>query len=573
MKFKGFPFGVGLPLSNSFQFGGTSGGGGGGSTAADFAVSAARILNRNSPGARASVTTGTGTVTHTQYSTDSTINGTTLVGGGVTDEKDVPMGYSCPIRGTWILTSPQDPVDPTPNLNFANGMSNLFIFEGQVFEFKGGSLGEGSFAIRWSEDGGTVWHQRYYASSGESAWEQFDFGSVATRIVEVIGCDQTLAINGYNFDTGATPPAAYTDDDLPLITMFGDSYVFGQGADDEGAGGTNVNGQNAINGQTRKLGEELGCLQVRNHGLRGNRFSNVQANRSNYADRLTGGIYPTVAEVDYSLDAAGTGARDLWIIPSTINDDSGGPDTPIGLVQEADTADAFRRLRAAQPNAMIMFPIGARAPQFTESDRWLDNYKNGFTSVFGTDEAGWIEQGVYLLDGSRRDGADWTPAGLEGSSAYFGQAADDPGHPTAAGHAYLAEKYAEGVIYMAQQIAIAATAEGYGTDLWDPAEASVDPEWTDNGDGSYTKPGAGNGSVSLLSPSITGGEAYVMRVTIDPGMVGELRVRLGGGDNVSLTAAGDYAFVLDDRSSAGLIIQGLPTFSGTIRDISIIRLV
>ncbi len=536
------------------------------STALLFAESATKILNRNSPAARASVVDGTGDVTLTIYSTDSTINGTSLSGGGLVDEKDVPFGYSCPIRGSWILTEPQDPIDPDPSLNFANGMSNLFVFEGQAFEFKGGTLGAGSFALRWSEDNGTTWKQIYNASSNDSNWYQFDFGSVDTRIVEVIGCDQTLALNGYNFDTGTTPPLAHSDPDLPMVTMFGDSYVFGQNADapDNLSGGSNANDQNALNGQTRKLGEYLGCLQVRNHGLRGNRFSGGQSNRSKYADRLTGGVYPTVAEALVDIDS-GTVERDLFIIPSTVNDD--------GLSYDGERrtacAEAFSRLRELQPNCMIMFPVGARAPQWLERDEWLDDYKNGFIDTFGTTESEWIENGAYLLDGSRRDGANWTPAGAEGSLDTFGGSAYDPGHPTEIGHDLLAQKYSEGVIYMAQEIVKSATAEGFGTELFDDNFTNIGSLWTDNLDSTYTcvSDGVNPSSLGLNIPEIEGGQAYVVRVTVSDSS-GELRVRLGGGDNNSITSDGDYVFVLDDNSSSGLIFQAMLTFSGTISNIS-----
>jgi hypothetical protein len=537
------------------------------STALLFADSAAKLLNRNSPASRASVVDGSGDVTFTIYNTNSTINGTPLTGGGLVDEKDVPFGYSCPIRGGWILTEPQYPIDPDPSLNFANGMSNLFVFEGQVFEFKSGNLGAGSFAVRWSEDDGITWKQIYQGSSDDQNWYQFDFGSAGTRIVEVIGCDQTLALNGYNFDTGTTPPAAYEDATLPMVTMFGDSYVFGQNADayDNTSGdGTNANDQNAIFGQTRVLGEYLGCLQVRNHGLRGNRFSPGQTNRSKYADRLSGGVYPTVAEALVDIDS-GTVDRDLFIIPSTVNDDGPGNDG----VRRTACAEAFSRLRELQPNCMIMFPVGARAPQWTESETWLDDYKNGFADVFGSSESEWIENGAYLHDGSRRDGADWTPSGAEGSSIYFGELGYDTGHPTQLGHDLLAQKYSEGAIYMAKEIVKSAVDQGFGTELFDDNWTNIGSNWTDNGNDTYTctPDGINPSSLGLNIPEIEGGQAYVVRLTVDLS-AGELRVRLGGGSNQSITSSGSYSFVLDDNSSAGLILQGMITFLGTVSNVS-----
>jgi len=59
----------------------------------------------------------------------------------------------------------------------------------------------------------------------------------------------------------------------------------------------------------------------------------------------------------------------------------------------------------------------------------------------------------------------------------------------------------------------------------------------------------------------------VVRLSVDM-TAGELRVRLGGGDNNSITTSGDYVFVLDDNSSAGLIFQAMLSFSGTVSNIS-----
>lgn len=547
----------------------------------DFVTAAARVLNRNSPGARASVVDGSNDVTFTIYDTASTINGASLTGGGVVDERDMPPGYSFPIRGKWILTSAQDPIDPTPNQTFAPGMSTTFIFEGQVFEFKGGVLGTGAFAMRWSDDGGKIWKQIYRSSSDDQHWYQFDFGSAATRIVEVIGCSQTIAINGFNFDTGPSVPAAWTDVDLPLVTMFGDSYVFGQNADDLGPGqeATDGDDQNAVNGMTRKLGEYLGCLQVRNQGLRGNHFSPADVavgggyqapTKSNYADRLSGGAYPDFAEAALDLDAGGV-MRDLFVIPSTVNDDA----LKFEGKRRAEIAKAFRRLRQLQPNCMILFPVGARAPQWGEGELWLEAYQEGFRDVFGQTEAEWIANGAYLHDGSRRDGANWIPAGAEGSSPFFGDGVvnGDSGHPTAAGHDYLAGKYAEGAIYLAEQIAIAAVKEGYGTELWQTADLSVDGTWVDNGDGSYSKPAGSNFSLSLVSDGITDGEVYVISLDVDPDMVGELRVRMFSGTNEILDAPGSYSFIQEGAANGRLIVQGLINFGGTIRNVSCRRLV
>ncbi len=539
-------------------------------TAADFAIAAAKILNRNSPGSRASVTDGTGLATITVYNTASTINGLSLSGGGEVDEATVPYGCSGAIRGEWIITSPQDPIDDPVHLNFANGMSHLFIYEGQKFEFKGGILTAGSFAVRWSDDGGTTWYQLYQPDSNDQNWYQVDFGSVATRIVEVIGCDQTLAINGYNFDTGSTPPAAYVDAELPMVTIFGDSYAFGQNADtldNTTGGGTNPNDQNAIYGQARRLGEYLGCLQVRNHGLRGNRFSPGQATRSNYADRISGGVYPAAAEALYNGDS-GTATRDLFVIPSTVNDDTGSPNPE----RRPAIAEAFRRLRELQPNCMILFPVGARAPHWNESDHWLGDNKNGFMDTFGATEAEWIANGAYLLDGSRRDGANWTPSGAEGSLPTFGGVGFDTGHPTQTGYDLLAQKYSDGAIYAAREIVKKAVTEGFGTELFYDNWTSISLNWVDNGDLTYSADGTDTGSLSLNIPEFETGKAYVIGLTVDV-TAGELRVRLAGGAYQAVTVSGDYQFVLDDRTFAGLIVQGLTSFIGTVSNVSVRSLI
>lgn len=541
---------------------------GGGAAALQFAPSAAKILNRNSPGARATVSDYAGsTVILTEYSGASTITGGT--GNGQVDEEDMPVGWSGGPRQSPMIISPQTDPSP-PNTTYAPGNSVLFTYTGQVFELKTGlSSTAGSLAFRWSEDNGTTWEQIYFAGPSDSQnWIQLDFGSAASRVVEVICCDQNYTPNGFNFDTGPTAPPGFTDENMPNYVMFGDSYVFGQNADDTGSGTSSaVNNQLAIYGQTRKLGEHLGSLQARNHGLRGNRFADTQTNRSDFGDRISGGVFGTTyGEAYLDLDQQGTN-RDLWVIPSTINDDGPGHD---GL-RKTGAIKAFQNLRAAHPNMMIMFPVGARAPQFSEGTVWLSDYKEAFAEVFGSTEAEWIENGAYLLDGSRAEGANWTPSGAEGSSPLFGAVGQDSAHPTAAGHDFLAEKYADGAIYMAEQVVISATAQGFGTDVWAAGTPTVGALWTDNGDGSFIKTSASNSSINLISPDIVAGEAYVARVTADPGMTGELRVRLGGGTSESITAAGDHVFVLDDNTNGQLILQGL-TFTGTIRGISLHRL-
>jgi hypothetical protein len=367
-----------------------------------FAAAALKVLKVNAVDNKRTVSDGSASVTITEYEADSTINGTSLTGGGMVDEADVPSFLSGDVFINWIIKQPANElVGHNSPLTFAPGSSKCFLFSGQVFEFAHGKIGAASCTIRWSNDGGQTWLQAYtqWAYNVAKKWIQVDFGSAAPRVVEVICEDQGLQTYGFNFDTGDTPPAPFIDFDVPLIQAFGDSYVFGQGSGDFGNGiDEHPNNQRATSGTARKMSEHIGGLQVFPHGLRSNGFAaqyKATPTQSNYADRIK---CPTIPEFS---EGSLYGPLDLVVIPSTINDDVPGAD----LIRRDSTAAAFANMRELQPDALILFPVGARPPQFGERDVWLDDYKNGFNDVFGTTEAEHIANGVYLHDGSRRQRA------------------------------------------------------------------------------------------------------------------------------------------------------------------------
>jgi len=372
----------------------------------------------------------------------STINGRTLAQGGIVLTPSVPDGPSGPMNADsrWVVT--KDPsVQVESNRTFAPGNSKLFTFTGQKFDFKVAITSGKSFTLRWSTDNGLTWGQSGPHVPTLVSWALVDFGSAATRVVEVICEDQILQTYGFNFDNGLTP-AAWSDPDIPLGAGFGDSYIFCQGTDD--AAIYTANKQQATAGMTRQMAEYLGFLQIRNHGFRTNGFSNDQANvQSKFKDRLD-----LPAPADHALsEGLVMGTMDFVVTAGSINDNS----VTFDAERLADVTDYFTRLRAMQPTALIVLALGATPPQNGEGTSWHDDMINGFKAVFGANESAWVANGAYLLDGTRATGANWVPAGATGSSAYF-PGTGDTVHPNAAGHAFFGQKYGDALLYLAQQV-------------------------------------------------------------------------------------------------------------------------
>jgi len=407
-----------------------------------FAASAQKIVDawaakqtvNRSPASPPTVTLGNTGV--------STINGRALNQNGIVPTTSIPDGYSAPMNADsrWIVTKAAS-TQIESNRTYAPGNSKMPIFTGQAFDFKASVSSGKAFSIRWSEDNGATWNEVGPYVCTLSSWTLVDFGSAATRVVELICEDQAFQTYGFNFDTGTTPPEAwaYTG---PAGVMLGDSYVFNQGA---GAIVGLSNNQHATKGMCRQMAEYLGFLQIRNHGFRTNGWSNTQSGvQSNFKDRID---LPAPADNALSEGIVMGANRDFVVVPTSINDASATFDG----TRRTDVSTALARLRAMQPNALIVVPFGANAPQLAEPTNWLNDMKNGFNDVFGTTEAEWIANGAYFIDGSRAAGAAWVPAGVAGSSAYF-PASGDPQHPNTAGHAFFGEKYGDGLLYLAQQI-------------------------------------------------------------------------------------------------------------------------
>ena len=401
------------------------------------AWAAKQTLNR-SPSSPPTITVGS--------TANSTINtGQTLAMGGLTPTPSVPDGYSgpCNADSRWVVTKDAS-TQVESNRTFAPGNSKLFVFTGQKFDFKAAIVSGKSFTIRWSTDNGLTWNEVGPTPIGAaSCWCLVDFGSAATRVVEVLCEDQLLQTYGFNFDTGAAAPAAWSyPSNFPLGAMFGDSYVFCQGTDD--AAVYTSNKQWATKGMTRQMAEYLGFLQIRNHGFRTNGFSNTQSGvQSKFCDRMD---LPLPA--DHSLsEGLVMGTMDYVVTPGSINDNSSAYDA----TRAADTQAYFTRLRAMQPNALIVFPVGMTPPQSSQSATWLADCKTGFNAVFGSTPSQWIANGAFFLDGSRATGANWIPSGATGSSAYY-PGTGDITHPNATGHAFAAQKYGDALLYLAQQV-------------------------------------------------------------------------------------------------------------------------
>lgn len=429
----------------------------------DFSVSAQKVID--AAASPLSLTYNPTGVTISHYAGVSVIDPTrdsTTAGGGAVNRNNLPNGFSGPIQEDWLVSEyPDGLTSEGGGLTYANGQSKMFYYDGQSFEYKQGSVGGMSVALIWSEDAGATWYQSDlldYDAANDVAkgWTHFDFGSAAPRIVEIIGCDQSIQMYGFNFSNGQTTNFLPFDYQGPRGVNAGDSYAFGQGANNFGHNTPfiGVNAQNALAGQSRRLPYHLGCLfGFVNCGIRSNPFTIKPANGvyesggySTMHERFLCATFPEFSELGVF------GTLDVVHIPYTINDHPPGMD---GL-REPYVAAALRNARRAQPNALIVFSVGANPPQFGESTLWHDEPIAAFKSVFGETEVEWIANGAYLNNGSRTSGANWTPAGVEGGSPHFGDPnatpAGDEGHPTAAGHDFLAEKYADGIKYLANAI-------------------------------------------------------------------------------------------------------------------------
>lgn len=375
---------------------------------------------------------------------NSTINGRSFAAGGIVPTASIPDGQSGPLNANskWIITKP--PATQTAaNLTFAPGNSKIFMFSGQKFDFKAGLNSGVSFTIRWSTDNGLTWKQSPQTVCTVNCWCLIDFGAPlgVNGVVEVIGDDESFQTFGFNFDTGSSAPAAFVDTALPTGLLFGDSFVFGSGSRTDGI----ANDQRASIAMCRKMAETIGSLQAYNHGFRTNGFSNDHSGvQSKFKDRILDPVDGTLSEGNH------WGAVDYFTISSSINDD-----TSSGPTLLADATAAFQNIRTLQPNALIVMVCGARSPDLTESALWVTSYLNAFKAVFGSTSAQWVANGAYFVDGSRTSGANWTPAGAVGSSPYFEPATNvnaDTIHPNAAGHAYLGQKYGQGVVDLANLI-------------------------------------------------------------------------------------------------------------------------
>lgn len=437
--------------------------GGGGGGAALFAASAQKIVDASAAKRTVVLASSPPTVDLTNTGA-STINGRLLNQNGATATASVPDGKSGPggPPGTqnWIMTkAPGFAYDPATQTGrtYAPGNSKRFIYNGQKFDFKVGISSSKTLSIWYSEDvagGYKIWKKVQDDSylTTQQSWCLVDFGSAASRAIEIIGEDEGMQLFGFNFEAGTTISAMA--DTMAVGMMLGDSYVFGQGASQYSV---TRNGQQATKGMVRKVAEYLGTLNAYNNGYRTNGFANNQ-----------GGVQAYFHErIDMAVTgfAEGThwGTLDWVIMPASINDDGKN----VTLVQD-NTTLAFQKLRAAQPTALILFTLGAQPPTGDlnggannvrpDNSATHNARRAGFKAVFGNTSAEWIANGAYMIDGTEA-GENWVPSGLIGTSAYFpggttnaDGALPDYAHPNVAGHDFFASKYAAGLLTLATAI-------------------------------------------------------------------------------------------------------------------------
>jgi lysophospholipase L1-like esterase len=255
-------------------------------------------------------------------------------------------------------------------------------------------------------------------SSTPSYWITVDFGTAAPRIIEVIGGWQLVQIYGFNFRNGY--PIAAAPNSAPRIMVFGDSWVFGQGASE------------ASKAQSRLIGEKINVLDVSNHGLRTNGFANDQ-----------GGVQSFFHERISFAEGTNEGTLDAIVMMGSIND-GGKFGSPAAIAASQELVRlAFAKMRAAQPTALIVFPYGASPPQYAEIPAQYAAYAAAFDAVFGSDAATRTANGARRIDLSNVSGIGLFPRGAVSLGGFFpGRAGidgnPDNDHPGNTGHDAIA---------------------------------------------------------------------------------------------------------------------------------------
>jgi lysophospholipase L1-like esterase len=481
-------------------------GAGGGAPPSIFAASANKLLAAYNARYPIVVASNPPTVTISGPQDVSPVSGRTLAQGGATATADVPNGYSDPLTpgSTWIVTNKAG-----TGRTFAPGSSKRFSYGGRDFDFKLASI-DGDPAVgagvrfRYSEDGGltfkwasasevtrvpitaaftgsisgttltvdawinpgsqkiviggplagsgvtagtTIVSQlsgpagglgTYQVSTSQtvasgasmsstpSYWITVDFGTAAPRIIEVIGGWQLVQIYGFNFRNGY--PIAAAPNSAPRGMMLGDSWVFGQGASE------------ARTGQSYRLAEKLGILDIYNHGLRTNGFANDQ-----------GGLQSYFHERISFAEGTNEGPLDLVVMMGSIND-TGKFGTPAAIAASQELVrQAFVKMRAAQPSAIITFCYGASPPDYGEVPAQQTAYAAAFDAVFGADQTARFANGAYRIDLSSGTGTNIFPRGANSLGGFFPgrvyQNGDPDGaHPNDSGHDRIATACAGAVM-------------------------------------------------------------------------------------------------------------------------------
>lgn len=137
---------------------------------------------------------------------------------------------------------------------------------------------------------------------------------------------------------------------------------------------------------------------------------------------------------------------------------------------------------------------------------------------------------------------------------------------------YITSEYQSGFMHGDVKLGtLASTVEGVlgldvTTNLWIDPPPSIDPEWTDNGGGSYTADGSQVSSISMYTGAVlTNGQNYTQEITVSGLTAGTVTVYAGSTTAMPpITANGTYMF--SGKASGDLVIyvQGNAAFSGTV---------
>lgn len=112
---------------------------------------------------------------------------------------------------------------------------------------------------------------------------------------------------------------------------------------------------------------------------------------------------------------------------------------------------------------------------------------------------------------------------------------------------------------------------GDGPELW-TTPTTVDADWTDNGDGSYTADGSQSGSINVkiqdgLPTALVGD--YEFTYTVSGYTAGGVAAFAGSAAGATISADGEVTQIIAQAGNDNITLQGNSTFAGTISNISV----